>query len=242
MSNKGVTKPGNAVPTSLKSRNNKRNQVFKALLDNPYTQSNTWPFVTPSVAKDLLDLMDVLLRPTLQSSETSNNDKLKWIHYGFNSTVETLERQAANNRGKHKDSIRQIKYLIVCKYDITPQLLTSMFPVLCFTASKSASDMVKLVQLPKGSMERISSITGVANTGILGLSTGVTLVEPIYELIDKHVKDIEIPWMKDVFQSPGKFYQPQVKQLVVKAPQGRTKKKKNKNRKKNSESIDKSNA
>ncbi|KAG5420900.1 POP3 [Candida metapsilosis] len=211
MTNKGVTKP-NAAPTSLKARSNKKNQVVKALLDNPYTQSNTWPFVTPSVAKDLLDLMDAVL-----------DRNTPFLHHGFNSTVETLERQAANNRGKHKDSVKQIKYLIVCKYDITPQLLTSMFPVLCFTASKDASDMVKLVQLPRGSMERISKITGTS-TGILGLSNDIASAEPIYKLIDENVKDIDIPWLRGIFESPGKFYQPQVKQLPVKAPQRKQKK------------------
>lgn len=234
MSNKGVNKPDNVASTSLKARSNKRNQIFKALLDNPYTQSNTWPFVTPSVAKDLLDLMDAILCPIVQ--EAIKIERIKWLYYGFNSTVETLERQAANNRGKHKDSVRQIKYLIVCKYDITPQLLTSMFPTLCFTASKGSSDMVKLVQLPKGSMERLSNIIGVANTGILGLPGDVELAEPIYKLIDENVKDIEIPWLSNIFDSPGIFYQPQVKQLQVKAPQGK--------KKKNSKSIDanKSNA
>lgn len=147
--------------------------------------------MTPSVAKDLLDLMDAILCPIVQ--EAIKIERIKWLYYGFNSTVETLERQAANNRGKHKDSVRQIKYLIVCKYDITPQLLTSMFPTLCFTASKGSSDMVKLVQLPKGSMERLSNIIGVANTGILGLPGDVELAEPIYKLIDENVKDIEIP-------------------------------------------------
>ncbi|KAI5961966.1 POP3 [Candida theae] len=222
MSTKGITKQ-NAAPTSLKARSNKKNQVFRALLDNPYTQSNTWPFVTPSVAKDVLDLMDAILRPIVQEAESIS--QLEWLHYGFNSTVETLERQAANNRGKHKDSVKQIKYLIVCKYDITPQMLTSMFPVLSFTASKSASDMVKLVQLPKGSMETLSKITGVANTGILGLSNDVTSAEPIYKLIDENVKDVEIPWLNDIFDSPGKFYQPRVKQLPVKPPQKKRKKK-----------------
>ncbi|MDC6270677.1 hypothetical protein PP707_00070 [Acetobacter pasteurianus] len=231
-SNKGGNSAG--FDSSLKLRANKKNQVFKALLDNPFTQSNIWPFVEPQVATDTLDLFEALIGPLFESlrSSTSKNGPafaVKGISLGFNSTVGKLEAQAANNRGKHKDSRDQIKCLLVCKYDITPPLLTSMLPVLCFTASKSSQDRVKLVQLPRGSMQRLSQITGTPNTGIVGISTEVKEAHNLIEYIEKQVADVEAPWLNQIFDSPHLFFPPKVAQVAT--TRGARKKKEKKNKK-----------
>lgn len=217
-SNKGGNSAG--FDSSLKLRANKKNQVFKALLDNPFTQSNIWPFVEPQVATDTLDLFEALIGPLFESRRSSVSKKgpasaVKGISLGFNSTVGKLEAQAANNRGKHNDSRDQIKCLLVCKYDITPPLLTSMLPVLCFTASKSSQDRVKLVQLPRGGMQRLSQITGTPNTGIVGISTEVKEAHNLIEYIEKQVADVEAPWLNQIFDSPHLFFPPKVAQVAT---------------------------
>ncbi|KAI3407012.2 POP3 [Candida oxycetoniae] len=202
--------------TSLKARNARKNQNFRMLLDNPFTQSNIWPFVEPQVSTDILDLFEALVGPLFKSQVDGNKRPfVKGVNYGFNSTVEVLERQAANNRGRRKDSVDQLKYILVCKYDITPQLLITMFPVLCFTASKSPDNRVKLVQLPRGSMSRLSQVIGVPKTGIVGLSSNLKEAQALFDLIERRVSNIDAPWLNQIFENPNMFYQPKVKQIVT---------------------------
>ena len=51
-----------AASSSLKSQEAKRKQVFRPILDNSFTQSNQWPFIEPTIANDIVDLLEVLLK------------------------------------------------------------------------------------------------------------------------------------------------------------------------------------
>lgn len=150
-----------ASSSSIKAQEAKKRLVFRPILDNPYTQSNVWPFIEPQLGVDIVDLLENILKTQKDSKE---------IYHGFNPTVQTLEKQAAYNRDKTGDVVPQIKYVFVCKFDMSPPILTSMFPVLCMTSSKSTDDMVKLVQLPRGSIERLSKALGIENSGIIGIT------------------------------------------------------------------------
>ncbi|CAK9437656.1 uncharacterized protein LODBEIA_P20340 [Lodderomyces beijingensis] len=205
-----------ACEKSLKERANRKNQVFKPLLDNPFTQSNLWPFVEPTIATDILDLIEAFIGPLFRDDKDSKSKtEVDGVTFGFNSTVKILERQAANNRGKHKDSVRQLKYVFVCKQEISPPFLISMLPVLCYTASKSKDDMVKLVQVPRGSMKKFSDMTRRANTGILGFSADLTIAERLFEIIDRSIGDIEAPWLAQIFDDASGFFPPKVTQVAT---------------------------
>ncbi|EGW33663.1 uncharacterized protein SPAPADRAFT_59032 [Spathaspora passalidarum NRRL Y-27907] len=218
--------------SSLKELEKKKKQVFKPILDNPYTQSSTWPFVEPEIAASILDFLEVLLSPTGKykasdvkvKQQVTEPEIVKHIYHGFNATVQALEDQAGINRGirKQKETTAQpqITHLFICKYDITPTLLTSMFPVLSYTASKSSESRVKLVQLPRGSMERISKALGVDNTGIVGFKEGCPGAEALFELVNSNIKDVEVPWLEGLLtgESHMKFVPPALRNIATTAP------------------------
>ncbi|KAI5957383.1 POP3 [Candida jiufengensis] len=207
---KGIVKTSDkAMGSSIKAKNNKKKQVFKALLENPFT-SNNWPFIQPKDSEDILTIFKVLIKPYFEK-ESSDTKEIKspnnGIYFGFNSIVEALERQAANFRGKHKDSIEPIKYVLVCKNDL-PSVMIELLPTLCFTASKNKDDRVKLVQLPKGSMKVLSYSVNKSKCGIVALNKRKEF-ESLTSLIDK-IDDIDIPWLNELFNTPTQFFPPKV--------------------------------
>ncbi|KAK6892225.1 Ribonucleases P/MRP protein subunit POP3 [Candida tropicalis] len=194
-----------ASSSSIKAQEAKKKIVFRPILDNPYTQSNVWPFIEPQLGVDIIDLLENILKTNKDSKE---------IYHGFNSTVGTLEKQAAYNRGKTNDPIpSQIKYVFVCKFDMTTPILTSMFPVLCMTSSKNDQNMVKLIQLPRGSIERLSKALGIDNSGIIGITENLTQARPLYDLINENVKNVEVPWLNGIFNKEVPFEVPNIKQI-----------------------------
>ncbi|RLV89628.1 hypothetical protein JA1_005066 [Spathaspora sp. JA1] len=236
---KAPKKAGKA--SSLKELEKKKKQVFKPILDNPYTQSNTWPFIEPDLSTTILDFLDVLLSPigkyktstALVKQQVQPPDIVNFVYHGFNSTVEALEIQAGVNRGIRHDKLAkpQITHLFICKYDIVPNIITSMFPVLSYTAS--GSTRVKLVQLPRGSMDRISKAVGVENTGIVGFTEGCPGAEALFELVNSSVKDVEVPWLDGLLTGDMKFVAPGLRNIVTTAPVHQSK---NKNKTKNEQS------
>lgn len=238
--------------TSLKELEKKKKTVFKPILDNPYTQSNLWPFIEPSLGTSILQLLEVLLSPIGKYNQLDKQarasinqpDIIAYVYHGFNSTVEVLESQARHYRDIHKNrklsqQQRSIKYLFVCKYDITPGLLTSMFPVLSYTASKSRDDRVKLVQLGRGSMQRLSAALGVENSGIVGVvENRLREAQPLFELVDENVGDVQVPWLDGLLEgdaSGGMFASPALRYISMSAPSGPKRKKQKVERKEEKE-------
>lgn len=251
---KNKTKASSAISGSLKDTEKRRRQVFKPILDNPYTQSKLWPFISPELSNTILEHLSQILsnlghyNGLHAEAKKDNSSKIKTtdipeirkeITIGFNSTIKALETQASKHRYRltkksktHKkqrtsDFGTNIKYVFVAKYDITPSLLTSPFPVLAYTSSTSANDRVKLIQLPRGSMSRLSSILKIENTSILGLSDNIEQAQALYNVIDSEVKDVEVPWLSYLFsesdqvadqQVQGVFRKPAVKFLNTSAP------------------------
>lgn len=56
-------KSSKAITGSLKDLDQKRKQVFKPVLDNPFTQSNLWPFIKPELAEQIIQLLELILAP-----------------------------------------------------------------------------------------------------------------------------------------------------------------------------------
>ena len=253
--NKSKNNRSVGISGSIKESSRKRRQVSKPILDNPYTQSNLWPFVEPSIAQSILDLLGILLssighyNSIANARSSDNGDSLKprkpymcnKITVGFNSTMGVLEKQAKQIRTGKADLLSQrkteaiseqqenleddyFKYVFVTRYDITPLLLTSHFPVLSITSSKSASDRVKLVQLPRGSMEKLSSILCSKDVGIIALTSNIDKAEPLYDLIDSTIDNVHAPWLENFFANSERelssvhFKRPPVKLLSTSSP------------------------
>lgn len=228
------------VAHSLRESEKKTRQVFKPILDNPYTQSNMWPFVEPKIGDDTLTLLEQILAPIgsykqIVSDNSSNKSFIpperpqieSHVTLGFNSTVKALENQACVNRNrvfgikaKTEKPSRFVKYVFVARYDIMPAVLTSHLPVLAFTASYSPIERVKLVQLPKGAMTRLSKATGMKHLGIVGLNDDTSAAQSLFAMINNGVGDVDVPWLNSIFDSKTSmpFYMPPVKFLSTTAP------------------------
>ncbi|CUM65510.1 uncharacterized protein PRCAT00003156001 [Priceomyces carsonii] len=235
-----ITKPKSKnAPVSMKETERKRRQVFKPILDNPFTQSNTWPYIEPQLGEDLTTILTKTLscigKYNLAVSEANTKKSLARpsipeirsnLTIGFNSTVEALEKQAgiyrtSSKRKKQKphDNII-IKYVFVTKFDIKPSILTESFPVLTYTASRSKEDRVKLVQLPKGSMARISEALHIDHTGIIGVSSKVSELSALCSLVESKVGDVQIPWLEGLLHEDdnSNFSKPVINFLNTSAP------------------------
>ncbi|KAG2735098.1 hypothetical protein G9P44_001312 [Scheffersomyces stipitis] len=216
-------KSSKAITGSLKDLDQKRKQVFKPVLDNPFTQSNLWPFIKPELAEQIIQLLELILAPIGNYYKLSREIKQSGreiavkppvphnyhdILVGFNSTVSSLERQARRRIISFNDknaattaentTQKYFKYVFVTKYDITPTVITSMFPMLTYTSSRSSSDRVKLVQLPRGASTRISEVLGIENSGIVALTADIVEATGLYQLIDSEVADVNIPWLQQL--------------------------------------------
>lgn len=138
------------------------------------------------------------------------------ITVGFNSTVGALEKQAQLGRNcRLKAANRQrgdngsskkgddppedyIQYVFVAKFDIALALLTNPFPVLSYTASWSEDTRVKLIQIPKGSRERLSGALKMEDVTIIGLQAGVESASHLYKMANK-IKNVDVPWLEGYF-------------------------------------------
>ncbi|ODV63829.1 Pop3p ASCRUDRAFT_99083 [Ascoidea rubescens DSM 1968] len=193
--------------TSIKAITQKRRQVYKPILELPYSiNNNYWPdnsILSKNINQldNLLDNLLIILKPikdyyTLIDYEKQNNIKktkkkeksndaieekgsgitrekpeiFNHITIGFNSTIKSLERQCSvkhlhkekTNRDKTNDQRENkreisIDLVFVCKNDIQPQILTNHLPMLCYNASSLCGKNIKLVELPKNTIDRMSS-------------------------------------------------------------------------------------
>lgn len=196
----------------------KRKQVFKPVLFDAYTQSNTWPTIEPEIARELVDLIEVLLSPIGFYHQIKAEAKgkpgttpdapevLKHVTLGFNSTVKALERQV----GKPLTMV----VVFVCRADITPAVLTDFFPTLACTLS-FGGEPVRLILLPRGSMARLSQIVGKPHTGIIGIKTGLTGGESLL-LLANTIEPVNLPWLDE--NKMAEYLKPNVKVLATLAP------------------------
>lgn len=242
----GSATPEPQASGSLRDVEKRRRQVFKPVLDNPFTQGHQWPAVEPELGASMVDVLALVLSnlgsynlivKEMRSKKGTQPLKLptepailKHITIGFNSTVQRLEKQASHKRAKvgnkkikadDSDS-SYIKYVFVAKAEISPPILTQHFPLLSFTASKSRQERVKLVQLPRGATKKLSETLGIPNTTIIGLTGDIREAKPLYALADK-VENVEAPWLEGLFGGADEvyFHKPALRVLATTAPMGK---------------------
>lgn len=232
---------------SLKDLEIRRREVFKPILDNPFTKGTSWPQVSDGTSKSIVEYLTQLLsnygqynqaRKTSKDKTIPKHDLEDKITIGFNSTVRVLEEQAAPNRAKVlKQKGRQetatatkpyVKYVFVSKSDITTPLLTSNLPLLTFSASRSLQDRVKLIELPRGSLQKLLKVLGVDNVSIFSLRQDWVEGAPLFKLIDESIEDVEVPWLEALFTGEGPldavYQKPDIRFLKTSAPVGKPKK------------------
>lgn len=175
MANKKAKDTKKGKNYSLKSiiNNDKKKNVYKPILDNPFTetQRSLWPEITAKDEEQLEQQIIPHLRKLLNNENEILSHLIKSgkITLGFNSTNKKLEYQAQKIYGNWKDNkstaMRKktadlVRYVFICKEDIHPSILYSHIPALCCTASFNFYDpgderQVTLIPLPKNTKQTL---------------------------------------------------------------------------------------
>lgn len=81
-----------------------------------------------------------------------------------------------------------------------PAILHAHLPQLIATASLAhpESPATRLVQLPRGSDERVCRSLGLPSASFIGLTEGAPHCKSLVELIQSKVPEIEVPWLEEV--------------------------------------------
>ena len=230
---------------SLRDIEQRKREVFKPLLDNPFTKGADWPIVDRQASETIMECLTQVLSGygSYLEMKKMNKDKqipvpsvaLK-ITIGFNSTVKKLEVQAKPNRAKllgkkikpNDQAEGYVKYVFVAKSDISTALLTSCFPLLTFSASRSARDRVKLVELPKGAAGKLLSVLRTENVTILSLEEDWAEGKLLFDVVNSTISDVEVPWLAGLFDDSSKlcFEKPNIRFVKTSVPVGKVEKKK----------------
>ncbi|GEQ72971.1 hypothetical protein JCM33374_g6659 [Metschnikowia sp. JCM 33374] len=239
---------------SLKDLEQRKREVFKPLLENPFSKGAEWPPVERSTAETIMECLTQVLSGYGSYLEMKKSDKRKAmqehelagkITIGFNSTVKKLEEQAKPNRARllgkastikkpktEKTGEKYVKYVFVAKSDISTTLLTSCFPLLTFAASASAHDRVKLVELPRGASNRLSDVLRTENVSILSFEAGWKGGKLLFDVVNSSVGDVAVPWLEGLFDdspaSAPRYEKPNIKFVKTTVPIGKVAKTKQK--------------
>lgn len=168
-----------------------KKQVVRPFLE--LSQKNVyWPLPSPENVDSLIDLL-------------IKDIKKQEPIIGLQKVTQALQRQAYVYRnGQELKS--PIKYVVVCRSDIKPKLLTEHIPTLCWSASLRGSK-IKLVQLPEGSLNKIwSALTENGDFSKKKASSyAVWALGGQYSQMDG-LEDVKISWLEDL-----RFTAPQLK-------------------------------
>ncbi|GMG32929.1 unnamed protein product [Ambrosiozyma monospora] len=129
-------------------------------------------------------------------------------HYqtGFNTIMKTLECQIKliQSRKFNPEDPQALKYLFICKNDMTSPLLYNHFPIMTQLAH------VKLIQLPKTTNKKLKvAIFGEEESGtieVLGLLNGFVLEYPVLKhVIEENVDFVDVDFVGDKLGLQVKF-------------------------------------
>lgn len=149
----------------------KRRQMFKPLLSNPYMPRQAWHRLEPSDQQLILDwITREALRPLAQRNSVAKGEQQTahlddGIVVGFNAIMETLERYVqvntgpasqnkSSSNGEDKDQAGDNGVLFVCRADMATPLLYAHLPLLCALAR------VRLVQLDRKASHSLTEASG----------------------------------------------------------------------------------
>lgn len=170
---------------SLDRKIAKRRQVYKPVLDNPFTnEAHLWPHVHDQ------PLIWQLLRSSILNklAHIQSGEEYPWeLYTEFNDIVQYLRSDQGNT-----DSV----CLFVCNRDPdVPLVLLQQIPLLCYMAPMT----VKLVQLPKNAMATFKS---VSKYGMLLLRCDDRVDKKFVSQIEKNVDPLQFRWLNAVKYQP----------------------------------------
>jgi len=100
-----------------------------------------------------------------------------------------------------------MRVVFVTRVDPQASLLHSHIPLLCALASGEGEggEIVRLVQLPRGSEARLADALGVARAGFVGLLGGAPeeVVAGLMEVVERYVPPVRVPWLQEQGMAGG---------------------------------------
>ncbi|AGO11129.1 AaceriAFR348Cp [[Ashbya] aceris (nom. inval.)] len=166
---------------AVEKRVAKKKQVYKPILDNPYTnEAELWPHVREQgVVVELL--LNAVLRPLRHARELGGTPPFE-VHTGYNDVMERLGRVDSG-----------AALLFVCTRDTTPAVLLSQVPL---AAHVSAMD-VTVVQLPSGTLARFDEhLSGTPHDGLLLVPETAAVDAAFVQKVRASVEQRDIPWLE----------------------------------------------
>lgn len=184
----------------------KKRQVYKPVLDNPYTnEAHLWPRVDEQ--QFVWELLQTSILVKTANYAELPVEQWPWdLAVAYNEIVEFLESQS------------QEVFLFVCNKDaMVSSVLLGQIPLLC----QMSDCQVTLVQLPKGSLQVLQRYLPALKEGLLLLQCNEKLGENFVAQIKSRVSELEFPWLDDV-----KYRATSVGLVKTTAPLGKARQKK----------------
>ncbi|GMM29831.1 hypothetical protein DAMA08_025760 [Martiniozyma asiatica (nom. inval.)] len=199
---------------SIKATEEKRRQIFKPLLANPYTVRTRWPHIDSEAQKVALDILCTQILPPIgkwnklsakeqieeiekeKKNEKHNNFKERFdVVEGYNKVMKILEGNVATQVRKQSDG-NDYKVLFVCKNDIHSPIITYHIPLLC-NLSKTV-----IVQLSKGSAEKLGSALQLnQEVTLLLLKKSVVNSNPNLKEVLDSIESVHIGFAEDLLNN-----------------------------------------
>ena len=152
---------------------------------------------------------------TSSFKDTSEADKARRVIHGPDLEATQPKSTPSDNTnastGTHFSAIFAIR-------SSQPPILYAHLPQLVVTASLARPELppTRLVQLPKGSDDRISEALGLPRASFIGLLEGAPNSRSLLDLIRDIVQPVEIPWIAEVKES--KYLPVKINMIETTAP------------------------
>ncbi|KAJ2362613.1 RNase P and RNase MRP subunit [Coemansia sp. RSA 2610] len=240
------------MATSARAVSDRRRQVFKHVLEKPYTTN--WPAASQAVQSEVVDLLCTALKPlatyfgesrrmakrrktksgkqeSLSSDALVGKEILKHVVIGINSTTRALERQARRSQPLAGEDLALV---VVCKGDVEPQLVAH-FPGLAHAARVAKVDgeiqramKLRLMGVGAGSEKQLAVAVGQPRVSTIGIRTGMPALDAVVERAYTEVAAPSVPWIGTGQQLMPPLHPMKVRELHTTAPVANKRSKKTK--------------
>ncbi|AMD22111.1 HGL229Cp [Eremothecium sinecaudum] len=181
--------------SKVQKRIAKKKQVYKPILENPYTnEGEMWPRVSDqALVVELLN--NYVLRPLKHAAEMEGSQCPVEVVAGFNPVMECLVADGPDGTDAARDML-----LFVCNKDGTPSVLLSQIPIAAYMARGN----VTVVQLPKGTLSKFDEcLVGTVHDGLLLVPVIKALDPSFVSNVKKCVQDRKLQWLDPLKYRPA---------------------------------------
>jgi ribonuclease P/MRP protein subunit POP3 len=216
----GSHRAAHATPSKSKRNNKRKRQEAKRKGSNAGLNESGAPPLLPEISSHLLVGLASITRylELIASTRTTDgpheNSEANLVPTSCDSGI-VLEHD-------RNTKIRHLAAIFVCRSS-QPLVLHAHLPQLVATASLRNPHLqpTRLVQLPQGSENRLSSSLGLPRASFVGILEDAPHSKPLLELVQDIVPVIEVAWLEEVRKAQ---YKPvKINTILTTAPVGKNK-------------------